>query len=390
MDRAMNTRTLVVLGVALLGCGPPVVTSPLEEPRLPSEELVLPAELASHLDLPAYLRFDGGVADDVGDRTFALGAGFPSQVTLTPTGPVYFVTAGCSYSKLPKASWSRLSQVTGTAATLALDGGTLEVALQSEGVVTALLEGEVTGADCKVGGVTVETMPLRHRLTLRVHRVGSLVVGHNSLLAASCGPTLVLPAGVELLYPTLDPVDPAGKKFQAANAQRPAALRMRSLGGGLLATDPYWLARLPAGRVELTVDTTLPVTGLQALEIVGPASIRTVDASLQISLATPKSWRTEPLENGKSYQVEYPDGRSTVDVAVTSVITDIGPLCSRLPGPWFLATTSTPGQCGPAVAHSRSDWRSAVAEIVRQGDCRLDVSVPGTELRWAAAFHVTY
>ena len=388
----MNPRALVVLFVALTGCGVPPVAMPVPEPvPQPVADLVVPAELAAQGAVSIYAQLDGGAAVFASEQSYVLGDGYPSQVTLAPTGLVYVAAAGCSYAVPPTAHWYTLSEVTGDAATLVLDGGTLTVSLQHEGTVTALLEGELIGARCEVGGVTRGTYPLRHRLTLRVHRVASFVVEHTHQLWPGCnGATLVAPAGIELSFPRVHPVDVAGVELRAANAPRPVALRLRSPADSLVGTDTGWRFTAEKGKVEVVVDTTLPVRGLQAFELVAPSSLSSLEASLQLTRTASKGSVSLPIEDGKSYRVFFPDEPNTVDVKVGAVVTALGPLCAPVPAAWFAATTSTPGQCvTPVRGMAASSAWTPVASIVSAGECRVEVTVPGTAHRWAASFSTT-
>jgi hypothetical protein len=79
-----------------------------------------------------------------------------------------------------------------------------------------------------------------------------------------------------------------------------------------------------------------------------------------------------------------------VDIKVDAAATEKGAICGLLPSTWFATTTETPAQCAPTSAPDgdASPWLP-VASILSEGECRVDVNVPGTSFHFPASFRTT-
>ena len=363
----MRTVALLLL---VTSCAPP---PPVAEPK--PTELQVPEEHATDLPLQMYARADGTWDTEV---DYALGDGYPATLTITPSSTVY-VIPGCSTPQ-GTATWSRLSNVQGSAATVALSTGAISVTLNSEGTVTAVLEGEASGVNCN--GMT--SLPLRHALTIRVRGVTGFVVDQLHQRWPGCEQKVVIPADVSAWLPVAHPLDANGARFPAANAPRPVAMTLRSTGGLARGMDS-WNFTASAGHVELSLETTKPVQGLSSLNVVGPDALIEVEAKLFLRKAASKGFVSEVITDGASYQLWYPEQDNLVDLSVSNVRTTTGPLCMPLPGAWLRANSATPDQCGPAEGEQYGSGLP-VAKIQRLGECRLEVTMPNTSHRWATSF----
>jgi hypothetical protein len=360
---------ILALALVLSSCAPPAPPEPK------STELVIPVEHTSDLPLQMYARANGEWETTL---DYALGDGYPTELTLTPPSSVY-VIQGCSAPQ-GTATWTGLSGVQGGGASLAFRGGVVSVILLGEGTVTATLEGQVTGIDCN----SVTTLSLRHTITLRVRRISGFVVDQLHQRWPGCEQSVVIPAGVEAWIPQAHPLDSNGQRFEAANAPKPVAITLRSNGGLAHEAQSFELTA-EAGHVELSFDTSKPVAGLTSFEVVGPDALTRVDAKLVLRKAAAKGSVTEDLTDGQSYLLWYPEQENLVDLQVNDAVTSLGKLCMPIPGAWLSASSSTPGQCGPASGEMYGGG-VPVAKISSLGECRLEVTIPQTSHRWATSF----
>ncbi|MDP1830255.1 MAG: hypothetical protein Q8L48_43725 [Archangium sp.] len=335
---------------------------------------MIPVGHAANLPLQMYVGIDGVWDTEV---DYALGDGYPASLTITPPNEIY-VIQGCSTPRGTTA-WTTLANVQGTAATLSLRSGVLSVSLNTEGTVTAVLEGEATGISCN--GVT--TLPLHHTLTIRVRRITGFVVDQVHQRWPGCEAGVVLPEGVALWLPVAHPLDASGNRFEAANAPKPVAMTLKSTGE-LARTMQSWELTASAGHVDLSLDTTRPVRGLASFEVVGAEALTRVEAKLFLRKAAWKGYVSEEITEGASYQLWFPEQDNLVDLQVTSALSSAGKLCMPIPGRWLTATSSTP-HCGPAGGEQYGGGLP-VAEIQSLGECRLEVTMPNTSHRWAASF----
>jgi hypothetical protein len=358
------------LALVLISCAPPLAPS---DPK--PTELILPAEHASDLPLQMYVRANGEWETTI---DYAIGDGYPTELTITPPSSVY-VIQGCSGPQ-GAAAWTALSNIQGSGATLALRDGVISVTLLGEGTITVTLEGQATGMDCN----SATSLSLLHTLTLRVRRISGFVVDQLHQRWPGCEQSVVIPAGVEAWIPQAHPLDSSGQRFEAANAPKPVAITLRSTGG-LSRTAESWELTAEAGHVELSLDTTRSVAGLKSFEVVGPEALTRVDAQLFLRKAAAKGSVTEPLTDGESYLLWYPEQDNLVDLQVNDATTTAGKLCLPIPRAWLTATSSTPGQCGPAGGELYGGG-VPVAKISSLGECRLEVTIPDTSHRWATSF----
>lgn len=382
----MRNLTSLVLGAFLAACGPPATMPDVPSlPPTPAHELTLPAIYASSYEADLYARFDGTVAAAESTLSYGLSADYPQAGTVaTPRG--YALAKQCEVL-LGGVVWRSLGEVQGTAAKLDLRDGALAVTLREEGTVSALLEGELTRQRCTLADGTIKTaVPLRHRVILQVRRVAGFVVEQKHQRLHGCGDVVVLPAGAPLWAPAVHPLDADGRLFEAVNAPAPATLTLRA-DGDLWLDGSLTRLRASPGTVAVTVATALPVQGLRAFTVVGPEALTAVTAAFYLRKAVSKGAISERIEEGRTYQLFFPEQSNWVDIQVDAATTPLGKLCANLPGTWLAATSATPAQCMAGVYSGEEPAiATAVAAIASLGECRLDVSLPGTSLRWTTRF----
>ncbi|MDP3571780.1 MAG: hypothetical protein Q8S42_14215 [Archangium sp.] len=377
----MRTYGLVAC-LTLAACGaplPPVPPGPVEP------ELVFPAEYAASTEVIAYAEFDAGQASELTEVTYALGDEYPRDVVLQPTGG-YAMGAGCRFD-YGSLTWTSLVSVEGTAATVSLEAGRLHVGLVAEGTVSVLLSGAVDTQSCTaLAGSALTTVPLQHRLTLRVHRAVSVLVDQLHQRWPECETQVVLPANSALWVPRAHLVNAAGQQFSAANAPTPLEVTLRSKGTLTLSGREVMAA---PGQVSISVNTSLPVRGLSSFEVVGPETVNSVQAELFLRKAASKGNVSEPLVDDRSYLLWNPEEFNSVDVRVSAVQTSQGRLCAPVPAEWFQAVSSTPAQCAPLSEGERSGADVPVAKVLSAGECRVEITMPGTSQRWTTRFTTT-
>jgi hypothetical protein len=328
----MLTRLKTALLTVLLpACGVTATPGPSLRPQdlppdaaLPAEVEVLP-QLASSTKVSIYAQLlQPGVASYSSELSFALGDGYPAQITVTPTDAVYVVSRGCRLDTLPTAVWTSLVRTDGDAAGLALAGGVLTVDLKKEGAVTAVLEGELQGLHCTIDGAEVTSLPLHHELTLHVERVSGFFVQHLAQIWPGCdGPTMVLPEGLDFELPQVHPLNGAGGRFHAENAPAPVRATLRS-AGGLVSENHQWHLTSGAGQVTVTLDSPLPVTGVQTFEVVRPGSLSSLTAAVYLTVTASKGVTSRQITDGETYPVFFPTQPNTVDIKVDAAATEKG------------------------------------------------------------------
>ncbi|APR79858.1 Hypothetical protein A7982_05205 [Minicystis rosea] len=392
--RTLASFAWFALGIALTACG----TAPREpepqpepEPEVPSSDhtLTIPASFASSREVIAYAKLDQGSAIELTELDYGLHESFPTHITLSSKGG-YVLAKECE-TRFTTMVWKSITEVKGDAAEIHLDQGSLSVDLREEGDVSVLVEGEIVDQACSLGdGPVVTTIPLRHRITLHVHRVAGFVVEQFQQVARSCWDSLVLPSGAPLWAPTAKPRDAEGQRFDAANAPVPVTLTMRSKGMLSPWGGQYFMAE--AGTVSVSADTTLPVSGLASFEVVGPETLTSVDATLHLHRTAAKGSVSNPIEEGMTYQLFYPDMSNGVAVHVDAAMTDRGKLCENVPSSWFSSTSATPSQCetGKNSEDALPEGFPWVASIRAAGECRLEVTIPGTNQKWTTKFSTTF
>lgn len=356
-----------------LGAGPGDHTLTLPVQHAPSSELIVYAELA------------GDRASASSELSYGLADGYPDRVALTP-GDGFVLADGCPLQ--PGAViWRSIVEVQGDAAALRLEHGALTIELREEGEVAALLVGEVTQQRCELGGSTVTTVPFEHHIDLHLRQVRGFEVEQFHQVLADCWDAVVLPADALLWAPVAHPYDATGTRFDPANAPTPATITLRSGGALTLANAAGQLTAGP-GTVTVAVDTDLPVRGLRSFTVVSPASLTAVDAALYLSKAAAKGSVVEVIEDDAAYHLFFPDQRNTVDVRVDAATTVGGKLCANVPGAWFAASSTTPEQCAAIPADPDASGEIAIADIHAPGECRLAVTIPGTDLEWTTRFRI--
>lgn len=361
------------------------------EPGPQTHELVIPARHVSSADLTIYADFAGGQATATTELVYGLAAGYPRQLTLG-SGKGYVLLPGCPTGFGP-VSWTSLDGVEGTAATVSLAGNSLSIDLHDEGTVTVDLAGTLGGQQCQAAdGSPLATVPLRHRVLVRVKRVASFLVEqpvHQHW--PGCEESLVLPSGGPLWSPTVTPLDAAGQGFRPGNAPVPAAVILRSSGELTPHSAHSDVFTAGPGQVTVSVDTTLPVLGLSGFEVVGPAALTGAAVSFHLSRYTLKGGMATPIEEGQSYPLFHPGQSNGVEVHTESATTTHGALCANIPGSWLASGSPTPAQCEASVVIPEELTSNAVpvATLHAPGECRLAVTVPGTALRWETRFSTT-
>lgn len=379
----MRLLAPLVFGFALAACANDGA------PGSPIHTLTLPSRYVSSSDVLAYAELANGQATEETEVTYALADGYPREVTLVPQDG-YVLSSDCQMHPGPVV-WTSITDVQGTAASVDLVGGALAVELREEGTVTVLLEGEITGQHCpSEDGSIATTLPLQHRVVLHAKRVAGFVVEHFHQQLGDCWDTLVLPAGAPLWAPTARPIDTSGQPFSAVNAPAPVALTLQSNGGLTPGPEETHLIAGP-GTVTVSVDTSLPVQGKRTFEVVGPDALTSVEASFYLRKAAHKGNVSEPIEEGTSYTVFFPEQENGVDLHVDAARTTHGELCANMPRDWFVAESQTPAQCEASVGVVESFASSIipVAAIGAAGECQLSVTIPGTAQRWTTRFSIT-
>ena len=392
----MRTLASLVTVIALTACDAPPASGPTDPQRDdPSEvlsgahELTLPVTYASSHEVIVYAELDGDQATDLTELSYGLADGYPRQVEINPKDG--FILDNACQLEPGIVVWRSIVDVQGTAASVELIGGALAARLREEGTVTALLEGEIAAQHCTFGDEpSVTTVPLQHRVVLQVHQVEGFVVEQLHQVLADCWESMVLPSDALLRAPTAKPLDGAGQPFEPLNAPTPVTITLRS-DGALTPADQAGQFWAEPGEVSVSVDTTLPVHGLRSFDVVGPDALTSVDAALYLQKAASKGSVVERIEDGMSYRVFFPELRNTVEVQVESAMTTHGKLCANVPGTWFASSSATPEQCA-ADPGSPEEFSSAIpiATIVSDGECRLQVTIPGTSHEWNTQFKTTH
>ncbi|MDI1435307.1 hypothetical protein [Polyangium sorediatum] len=383
---------MLMFGLALAACADnpaPSAAEPPPGPAAPVHTLTLPASYASSSKVDAYAEFANGLAKEETELTYGLSEGYPRDVTLVAKNG-FVLSSDCSISP-GQVVWQSIADVQGTAAMVALVDGALAIELHEEGTVTVLLEGEITEQHCPSGDGSMATaVPLQHRLVLHVKPVAGFVIEQFDQRLADCWDTLVLPSDAPLWAPTARPLDAMENPFSPVNAPAPVALTLRSHGDLTSGPGSTYLTAGP-GTVTVSVDTTLPVQGMQVFEVVGPDALTSVEASFFLRKAALKGNVSEPIEEGTSYTLFLPEESNGVDLHVDAAMTTHGKLCANMPESWFASSSSTPAQCEASVGGVEPFASSImpVAAIGDPGECRLSVTIPGTTQRWTTRFSIT-
>ena len=259
------------------------------------------------------------------------------------------------------------------------------------GTVTVLLNGQIHGQDCKIGGgsTSVATLPLQHKVVLRIHRTVGFAVEQFNQRLFDCKNSLVLLANVGFQFPSAKPVDAAGKMFEPSNAPTPAAITLHSSKAINIDNDSLQVT-VGAGHVTMHVDTDLPVQGLHSFDVVAIDTLTAVQATLYLNKAMLKGRFLEPIKEGMPHRIFIPGELNTVDVRSDSALTAQGTLCAAVPGSYFRSTSLTPEYCASVVSSGVQPASSfPLATIKAIGDCELTVSLPGTNFQRTVKFRTT-
>jgi hypothetical protein len=346
-----------------------------------------PAQYASAYDFMVYAKRDGQRVTAETELSYGLADGYPAQGTLGTAGG-YVLGSGCNNS-FGEVVWQSLVDVQGRAALVELVGDRVSVSLRAEGTVTAVLQGEITKVNCNVaGGPLVTAIPLQHRIVLHVHRVAGFRVDQFHQQLYSCGDSVVLPTATWLWAPAVQALNAVGQRFDPVNAPTPASMTLRSAAALTSGADRGRLMA-DAGVVSIAVDTSLPVQGLRSFQVVGAETLTSVQAGLYLRTTANKGEVSAPIEEGRSYRVYFPDRPSSVDIRIEEATTTQGKLCANLPAAWLVSTSATPQQCAAAAASADPTPANPlpVATLLALGTCQMEVTIPGTNLRWPTTFN---
>lgn len=389
--RAAAPFVLVTVGTLLTSLG---ACGSLGEPSdapAAGHQLTLPIRYASSHELTIYHRVQPDLPIGMTELSYGLADGYPQKVRIAAKGIA--LSPECE-ARLGEVVWSKLVDVKGTAARLSLTAGWIDVELLAEGAVSATLEGEILGQECAPKDKpAVNSVKLFHRVVLQVDRVAGFVVDQPNQQLNDCQDQLVLPSRVPLRAPVAHPLNAAGRRFDPRNAPSAAPIVLRSTGAWI-AADPGELMADP-GMVSVSVDTQLPVQGLRSFRIAGPESLTTVPITLYLEHALSKGSMRERIQEGMTYKLRFPEQRNSVSIEVSPAMTEFGKLCANLPPTWFAATSSTPEQCAPRATGASADAETfplnpfPIATIGSLGECRLEVTLPGSGFRWTTRFGTT-
>ncbi|MDP1823698.1 MAG: hypothetical protein Q8L48_10660 [Archangium sp.] len=353
----------VVLVLVVSGCTPP--------PSGPTA-IAWPKKTETSTEVLVYPVYDMGMAAGRTELTYAFGDDYPSEVELVPG------SGTACRSELAPLTWTGIASTEGTAATATLVDGKLKLSLVEEGVVTLFLDGTI--AQSCDGQPQV---PLRHRLILTVQRIASFEVSHLGQVDDGCD-TLVLPSGDKLRPPRVSALNAAGLPFLPSNASSPVELKLTS--DSTVTLSGSWFTASP-GHVTISLDTGIPVSGLESFDVVGPDSITEMTVELLVRKAISSStFDFEPLVNGQTYRLPQliPDAtNNSVDVRPVRVVTRKGLLCAYAPPSWFDAVSSTPGVCPRDSSGEVASTRVPVLKIVDRGECRFKATVVQSTQQWS-------
>ncbi|MBL8971486.1 MAG: hypothetical protein JNK56_12935 [Myxococcales bacterium] len=401
----MRTHPSLVLALVLAACDPgpgpdlgdepdapdapdaPDTSAPRAPGGAPLHTLELPAVLAASHELLLYTDLDGDHASVATELHYGLHASYPRAVTVLP-GTGLILAPECQ-PRPGDVVWHTLTELDGDAAGLTLAAGALAVDLRAEGTVTALLTGELQGQSCTLPGGLVTTVPLAQRIVLRVDQVAGFTVEQFHQQLGDCPDRVVLPADAPLWAPTARPFNARAELFAPINAPTPVGITLRSPGALTAGADPWQLIAQP-GVVTIAVDTTLPVRGLGSFTVIGPDALTSVAAALYLKTSASKGTVSEPIADGGSYPLFFPDQPNTVELHVDAATSELGKLCANLPAAWFAVSTTTPARCdAPAASDDPLTSFIPIARIRAPGECRLAVQIPGTTHRWTTHFRTT-
>lgn len=330
--------------------------------------------------LPVTSRALDSIGDVVSDTitidstvSYGLHPGYPTQVELTASKVIF--PRQCGFNDTTTVTWSGVRVTSGEAVSVSFSNSKVQVALLKAGTAEVEIDGSMDGVDCRAGS----SLKLRHRLTLRVIPVAGFRLKSFGPLG-SCGDRPIVPAGVPLLLPQVMALSSSGDSFFPAN-QEPAATLIAK--GALLDAAPTF----GPGPVTLTVDTTLPVDGLQRFEAVDHTKVTDVQGKLVVHAQAAKGTVPMPLTEGADVRLFTEQGNFVV-LQVDSTMTTLGPLCAPPPASWFLTDSSTASVCS-TPAKGTPFTGIPLVNLDHQGTCRFETRVAGGPLRWSGSFTAT-
>ncbi|MGV3623294.1 MAG: hypothetical protein ACO1OB_20915 [Archangium sp.] len=377
---------LVAVAVVFSACNPPLEPSP----EAPTNGPMTQTWSARGEFNPSIYVFseigNGGIAGGPLRMEFTLDEPFPQVLDVKPRAPAY--VSRCDNSTTwGTERFTTVTEVNGDAAILSVVDGQLHVELHHEGLMSARVEGVVTGAECDFGGETLSTIPTWHLVELKVSRFSGFEVTHREQ-RSTCGPKVIVAAGSSTSLPTVQALDAEGARFTPMNAPRPVSLTLRGDGDVFVNRDAIESVRLSPGRTRIELGTTLPVRGLESLTAVTSSAVTSADIELGLLISYIKGTQWRALSDGSIFQVPYPDDANDVAVRANRIETTEGTLCSQPASEWFFATSQTPSTCAPVI--SAGDGAQSVATLLAPGECRATVGLRGTSLQWSTRFTASF
>jgi hypothetical protein len=320
----------------------------------------LPAEQLEQTNLYLLGFLDGGAVSFDQGVTYAIGERFSGSFWVH--GENTYI-ANCSFGA-GSVRWKSITQGTGDGIAHAQIGfdDSLLVVLRGPGITRYVLQGEYVqpdgGGGCTVGGLKPTTIPFEHHLTIEVRPVAGI------RFAAPCNGPMIVPAGAPVHLPYAQLIGTDGAVFEAANAKRPVA-QVLSAPGGVTALDGGEFV-FGKGSVTLTAQTSLPVSGQSSFTVVGPEQLTSFDAWFaRHSWSKTEEW---PRIDGGAIDVSWGAKRLKLVYGQATVGGDA--LCVEPPAQWYCMRSSTPQVCSDDGA------------VLSDGNCQLDVTVPGTSWEW--------
>lgn len=377
----MRTPVLVMVAVlAACSAPPPPMASPNARTWPARGESAPTVQLFTELG-------NGGVAAGPFTLELTLDAAFPRELVVKPAEPA-FITRACENGlRHGTARWASVTDVQGDAATLSVVDGALHVKLSHAGVMSARVEGAITGSGCEYLGEVLRSVPTWHLVTVKVSGISGFEVTHLEQ-RSDCHDKVVVASGRALQLPTVTALDDDGAKFYPVNAPRAVALTLR--GQGEVNVDEDERVRLSPGRTAIELDTTLPVRGLDGLYAVDAPSVTAAELELGLVRTLIKGSDWLPLVDGETYRLPFPERDNTVSVRANRIETTEGRLCSQAGDDWFVATSQTPETCSPTVPGDVDAYWPEVVKLTQAGECRATIGVRGTGLTRPTRFSVTY
>lgn len=329
--------------------------------------------------------YSDGVAADERNFDLALGATYP-QTVMVGVAPAY-ITRGCQNGiRWGKERFLAITQVMGDAATLSIVDGKLRTELKHEGVVSAVVTGEIYDVECERDEGTLTTVPSRHLMAIRVSGISKLAVVHDEHNSACRADVLVVPANEAQSFPRLMTFNTEGAQFFPINAPRPAAITLTTSAPLTLEEGVNVWLTLPRGKATVEVDTNVPVDGLREIVAVEPSQVTSASVDLGIERSFSKGSQWVEYVEDKAYQLFDLQLGHYLALRTRYIETTEGALCAQPGNDWFEASTETPRICESTGGDASL---GVVAKITSYGECKATVKLRDTNLSWNARFSTT-